>query len=214
MLAKQAPGIDPNTGRPFTQEGPPIDVSGALNERDVHLAARVGALDQPKAAKVQKKTYLDKKESNIRDIEKGEDYPAALEAAREGNHLRKTQGSGEYIGGPPGVRTQAHLDAARAEHDRLAKLGAEEGMDWYDEVAADFERMFRDPEAADRFARAHAHTSARAKPPENANEATKAYNAAVLGKLGWGVATTPRSRQSSIRGRALQGSRCNSSSTI
>lgn len=177
-----ARGVHPLSGARTAEE----EAIGALSagrhgtERDLKTGALELQQSQPVRAKTQKKKYLDTSPM-LRDVGDGLNYEAALLRASEGRHLRKNSAGGDYIGAPAGVRTKAHMLAARKRHDDLARLGAHDGMDWYDETADEFERQLGTVEEADRLARAHAHTSAQTTPMQNADEANKIYNSIILG---------------------------------
>ena len=63
-------------------------------------------------------------------------HDEAYEAAKSEPHLIPNSKKTGYVGGPPGVRTAADIQAMRDHYDELVEMGYSRGADWYKRMQA------------------------------------------------------------------------------
>lgn len=108
------------------------------------------------------------------------DTKKAVETAKKEPHLI-TDKSGQYVGGPRGLKTKAGIKKMREDFDRDVAAGAE-GGDWYTRArATNQEWAGPDPARQRLLAREEALWSAQASPDTNLNFALQGHNAYEMG---------------------------------
>jgi len=206
-----------SSGEPSVYHRAKGDIYGVGDSRNVHVSGRTRTLYDrivvvPKGAEAPEggilltsdtpaKKRAPRGMKAVQNLRAMRNHSAAYDVAKDEPHLILNPQRTGYVGGPPGVRTAADIQAMRDHYDELVEMGYSRGADWYKRMQEQAREVA--PGRENQFAEEGALWSAQATPPTELLQNLQAHNAYELGyPMHGGRVRTGKQTDKFLHGRA------------